>query len=67
VRSDETSVSTAYRNIVIAICFTATSILLEDASSATSQATDHFDGQRFHNRERFPTLPSGEEADMAGR
>src|ERR1700732_4762726 len=40
--------------MVIAICFTATSILLEGCTSATSQATDHFDGQRFHNRERFP-------------
>ena len=40
--------------MVGAICFTGTPILLEGCTSATPQATDHFDGQRFHNRERFP-------------
>jgi L-ascorbate metabolism protein UlaG (beta-lactamase superfamily) len=51
--------------MVGAICFTATSILLEGCTSATSQATDHFDGQRFHNRERFPDPTFREEMEIA--
>jgi L-ascorbate metabolism protein UlaG (beta-lactamase superfamily) len=58
-------VSTPYRNIVIAICFTTTPILLEGCTSATSQATDHFAGQRFHNRERFPDPTFWEEVEIA--
>ena len=57
--------STPYRNSVIAICFTATSVLLVGCTSATSQATDHFDGQRFHNRERFPDPAFWEEVEIA--
>ena len=57
--------STPYRNIVIAICFTATSVLVVGCTSATSQATDHFDGQRFHNRERFPDPAFWEEVEIA--
>jgi L-ascorbate metabolism protein UlaG (beta-lactamase superfamily) len=37
-----------------AICFGGSPILLAGCTSGTPQATDHFDGQRFHNRERFP-------------
>jgi len=58
-------VNTPYRNIVIAICFTATSVLVVGCTSATSQATDHFDGQRFHNRERFPDPAFWEEVEIA--
>src|SRR5580700_10478351 len=50
--------------VVSAICFTTTPILLEGCTSATSQATDHFDGQRFHNRERFPDPTFWEEVKI---
>src|SRR5882762_1637773 len=43
----------------------ATSILLEGCTSATSQTTDHFDGQHFHNRERFPDPTFWEEVEIA--
>jgi L-ascorbate metabolism protein UlaG (beta-lactamase superfamily) len=48
-----------------ALSFTATSALLEGCTSAASQATDHFDGQRFHNRERFPDPAFWEEVRIA--
>jgi L-ascorbate metabolism protein UlaG (beta-lactamase superfamily) len=51
--------------MVGAICFTAASILLEGCTSATSQSTDHFDGQRFHNRQRFPDPTFWEEVQIA--
>jgi L-ascorbate metabolism protein UlaG (beta-lactamase superfamily) len=51
--------------MVGAICFTVTSILLAGCTSAASQATDHFDGQRFHNRERFPDPTFWEEVEIA--
>jgi L-ascorbate metabolism protein UlaG (beta-lactamase superfamily) len=51
--------------VVGAICFTAISVLLEGCTSAASQATDHFDGQRFYNRERFPDPTFWEEVKIA--
>jgi L-ascorbate metabolism protein UlaG (beta-lactamase superfamily) len=57
-------VSTAYRNIVVAVCVTAASMLLEGCTSATPQTSDHFDGQRFHNRERFPDPTLWEEVEI---
>ena len=39
-------------NIAIAICLLAVSALFRVCASATLQASDHFDGQRFHNRDR---------------
>src|SRR5580704_10177924 len=41
------------------------SILLVGCSSATSQTSDHFDGRRFHNRERFPDPTFWEEMKIA--
>jgi len=43
----------------------ATSVLLEGCTSATSQVSDHFDGHRFHNRERFPDPTFWEELKIA--
>ena len=40
-----------HRNIVIAICLLAISPLLRGCTSVTPQASDHFDGHRFHNRD----------------
>jgi L-ascorbate metabolism protein UlaG (beta-lactamase superfamily) len=51
--------------IVGAVCCTAASILLEGCTSATSQATDHFDGQRFHNRQPVPEPTFWEEVRIA--
>ena len=48
-----------------AICLTAASIALEGCTPATSQPTDHFDGRRFHNRERFPDPTFWEEVKIA--
>lgn len=39
-------------NIAIAICLLAISALVRVWASATLQASDHFDGHRFHNRDR---------------
>jgi L-ascorbate metabolism protein UlaG (beta-lactamase superfamily) len=52
-------------SVVGAVCLTATSILLEGCTSGTSQATDHFDGHRFYNRERFPDPTFWEEVKIA--
>src|ERR1700722_9411106 len=37
----------------------------EGCTSATSQVSDHFDGRRFHNRERFPEPTLWEEMKIA--
>lgn len=51
--------------MVAALSFTGTSALLEGCTSAASQVTDHFDGQRFHNRELFPDPTFWEEVRIA--
>jgi L-ascorbate metabolism protein UlaG (beta-lactamase superfamily) len=58
-------VRTPIRRIVIAICLTTTSILLAGCTPATSQMSDHFDGQRFHNREHLPDPTFWEEVKIA--
>jgi L-ascorbate metabolism protein UlaG (beta-lactamase superfamily) len=50
--------------VVGAICFAAISALVEGCTSPASQVTDHFDGQRFHNRERFPDPTFWEEVKI---
>jgi L-ascorbate metabolism protein UlaG (beta-lactamase superfamily) len=45
-------VTRRHPNIAIAICLLATSPLFIGCTSATLQASDHFDGHRFHNRDR---------------
>jgi len=60
-------VSTPYRNMAIAICLMATSILLEGCKSATSQATDHLDGQRFHRFATSPTFTQDFQRTVHGR
>jgi L-ascorbate metabolism protein UlaG (beta-lactamase superfamily) len=44
-------VTRQHPNIAIAICLLAISPLLRGCTSATLQASDHFDGHRFHNRD----------------
>jgi L-ascorbate metabolism protein UlaG (beta-lactamase superfamily) len=44
-------VTRRYPNIAIAICLLAISPLFRGCTSATLQASDHFDGHRFHNRD----------------
>jgi len=58
-------VKTPYRHIAIAICAMTASILLVGCSSATPQTSDHFDGRRFHNRERYPDPTFWDEVDIA--
>ncbi len=48
-----------------AICLTASSVFLGGCTSAASQATDHFDGEHFHKRERFADPTFWEEAKIA--
>jgi L-ascorbate metabolism protein UlaG (beta-lactamase superfamily) len=45
-------VTRQHANIAIAICLLTTSPLLQGCTSAALQASDHFDGHRFHNRDR---------------
>ena len=54
-------------NIAIAICLLATSPLFQGCTSAAQQASDHFDGHRFHNRDldRAPEPTFWEEVRVA--
>jgi L-ascorbate metabolism protein UlaG (beta-lactamase superfamily) len=44
-------VTSQHQTIAIAICLLAISPLLRGCTAATLQASDHFDGHRFHNRD----------------
>ena len=52
-------------SLVIANLLVAASLLTQGCTSATPQASDHFDGQRFHNRQRAPDPTFWEEVRIA--